>query len=308
MKLHKFRSNGKLMISGEYLVIKGATAFAVPLKKGNTLTVKEKKDSKEFLHWNTFSMEKLWNTYIFEPLKNFEILEATDLQSAEFLQKLLLSATKIKPDFKYETISKQIDCYIEFNMNWGLGSSATTISNVAYWADINPFTLNSLISKGSGYDIACARSNKPILYSKSNGYPNILEVEFSPPFLNNIYFIYLGKKQSTEKSIFDFLSNTESYSEFLVKISRISEEFVNCNDINKSISLIEEHEWFISKILGERPIKTELFPEFLGAIKSLGAWGGDFAMAISNQSSDYIYSYFFAKGFDTIFKYTELVL
>ena len=78
------------------------------------------------------------------------------------------------------------------------------------------------------------------------------------------------------------------------------------NKLNDFERLITEHESFISKILGVLPVKDKLFPDFQGAIKSLGAWGGDFilASALDKNPTDY----FKSKGFNTVLNYNELAL
>jgi len=38
----------------------------------------------------------------------------------------------------------------------GLGSSSTLIVNISKWANVDPFQVHKLISKGSGYDIAAS--------------------------------------------------------------------------------------------------------------------------------------------------------
>ena len=47
---------------------------------------------------------------------------------------------------------------MNFDKNWGLGSSSTLINNISSWAKINPYDLLWSISKGSGYDIASGQS------------------------------------------------------------------------------------------------------------------------------------------------------
>jgi hypothetical protein len=55
-------------------------------------------------------------------------------------------------------------------------------------------------------------------------------------------------------------------------------------------------------------VKLHFFPDFNGAVKSLGAWGGDFVMATHNGNPNHAVSYFRNKGFNIIFPYKELVL
>ena len=48
-----------------------------------------------------------------------------------------------------------------------------------------------------------------------------------------------------------------------------------------------------------------MFPDFDGVIKSLGAWGGDFVMVISNENPT---DYFMEKGYETVIPYEEMIL
>ena len=47
------------------------------------------------------------------------------------------------------------------------------------------------------------------------------------------------------------------------------------------------------------------FSDFDGTIKSLGAWGGDFVMIVSNSNPK---KYFESKGFTTLLHYHEMIL
>ena len=53
-------------------------------------------------------------------------------------------------------------------------------------------------------------------------------------------------------------------------------------------------------------IKDSLFPDFKGEIKSLGAWGGDFALATFQGSKEEIQKYFLNKGLDVVFGFDEM--
>ncbi len=52
-------------------------------------------------------------------------------------------------------------------------------------------------------------------------------------------------------------------------------------------------------------IQDQLFPDFDGFVKSLGAWGGDFVMAGGEGD---IPSYFRVKGYGTVLRYRDMVL
>ena len=50
-------------------------------------------------------------------------------------------------------------------------------------------------------------------------------------------------------------------------------------------------------------IKYKLFSDYPGAIKSLGAWGGDFVLATRKQAIDY----FPLKGYKTIYSWDDMI-
>ena len=67
-----------------------------------------------------------------------------------------------------------------------------------------------------------------------------------------------------------------------------------------------KHEALISEYLGLPKIQDS-FLDFPGQLKSLGAWGGDFFLAASDQTSYLIKSYFHKKGYNTIIPYKAMV-
>ena len=50
--MNKFYSNGKLLISGEYLILEGAQALAMPVKHGQCLKIEESSSSK--IIWQSY--------------------------------------------------------------------------------------------------------------------------------------------------------------------------------------------------------------------------------------------------------------
>ena len=67
----EFYSNGKLLITGEYLVLDGAKAFALPTKFGQNLIV-EKGSNKEII-WKSYDADgSLWfeDTIPFSEISN----------------------------------------------------------------------------------------------------------------------------------------------------------------------------------------------------------------------------------------------
>ena len=79
---------------------------------------------------------------------------------------------------------------------------------------------------------------------------------------------------------------------------------IKCNTFKYFTLLIDKHEELISKIIKQKTLKAELFNDFKGSIKSLGAWGGDFILVASEENP---IRYFKAKGFDVIVPYSEMI-
>ena len=156
---------------------------------------------------------------------------------------------------------------------------------------------------GSGYDIACSNLNQPILYSLKNGKRVIRKVKFNPGFRDNLYFVYLNKKQDSGKEIISYRNLNISDSD-IDKVTSISKQIIKTKSQQEFDLLLDSHEEILSTILKRDTIKKELFSDFEGSIKNLGAWGGDFVLASCSYNPS---SYFNGKGFNIIFSFNEMV-
>ena len=54
--MQEFYAHGKLLISGEYLVLKGAIALAVPTKFGQKMQIIEEPGSDNIIHWKSYDV------------------------------------------------------------------------------------------------------------------------------------------------------------------------------------------------------------------------------------------------------------
>ena len=72
--------------------------------------------------------------------------------------------------------------------------------------------------------------------------------------------------------------------------------------------LLDKHEQIMSKILHTEPVKSLYFSDFNGSVKSLGAWGGDFILAASDEVEQYVFNYFNSRNLNTIFRYDEIIM
>lgn len=293
---YSFHSNGKLLITGEYAVLDGALAFALPTQKGQTLKVIEGANENR---WQAFDANgDLW-------FDSATLTTETDQQIAQTLQKILTTATHLNPNFKDKWSHSQVQTHLEFPRLWGLGTSSTLINNIAQWAAVNPYELLFKSFGGSGYDIACAKSNTPLLYKLKGGKPHSYPLRFLFPHTYQIYFVYLNQKQNSKDGIARYRSVTKSKRKLAESITRLTEQFVLAHTVTDVCQILNEHETLISNYLSMPTVKERLFSDFNGTVKSLGAWGGDFVLAISETEDTP--AYFASKGFDTCVPYNEMI-
>lgn len=162
---------------------------------------------------------------------------------------------------------------------------------------------------GSGYDIAAASAHGPIFYKRNleNEYlPDISSATFNTDFIENIYFLYSGKKKNSREGIAAYRSKSLN-PVYLSEISSITEKVAETKKFSDFSELIKIHELLTSNHLDLVPIQKEYFSDFPGVVKSLGAWGGDFLMILSEMPKDEISSYFYKKGYQTLFSYREII-
>ncbi|MWB95789.1 GHMP kinase [Flavobacterium sp. GA093] len=300
-----FYSNGKLLITGEYLVLDGARAFALPTKFGQNLIVENGSDQE--IQWKSFNVDgKIWfeDTILFSEVINNP--EAKNETVKTTLINILHEAYLLNPNFIDNSEGYKITTELTFPKNWGLGTSSTLLNNIAQWAQIDAFTLLKNSFGGSGYDIACAQNDTPIIYNLENNFPVVEQISFNPDFTKNLYFVYLNKKQSSKAAINAYYNNKNTQLAKSITVNnKITAEILNAKSLKEFAIALEKHEIHLSNILEIQTIKEMIFPEFNGVIKSLGAWGGDFVMAVSKENPT---AYFEAKGYETILSYDEMIL
>ena len=283
------------------MVLVGAEALAIPTKMGQSLEF-EPNDSKT-LNWESWDFKnKLWFNATLDIL-DFSISNSSDEDIATRLAQILKAVRDQKNNFLRKN-GGTVKTHLEFERQWGLGTSSTLISNLARWSQTNPYKLLQNSFGGSGYDIACATAKSPLIFRKQHLDPHIERCEFEPPFKTSLYFVYLNQKKNSREAIQAFKRQNIS-EEQVAYASRLTRAVMKANTLTEFERLINEHESFISNILGVIPVKEKLFPDFQGAIKSLGAWGGDFILATGDKDTP---GYFKNKGFKVVMAYKEMLL
>jgi mevalonate kinase len=300
-----FFAHGKLLISAEYMVLHGSLALALPLHKGQTLQRLRSEDRNVF-SWDAYETESRWFSAKYNPA-TLEIIETSDQEKAENLRFLIKTLIEIDPSFQRELFTWDVETVLEFSPKWGFGSSSTLIALMAEWAEINPLDLHFRVSDGSGYDVACALAKRPILYKLREDGPHYRHVLFNPPFAKNLYFVWLGKKQSTAEHLVEMADKINPGYQEILHFTTLTQQMTEATELSEFRQLMEEHEAKLSELIKLDRVSATLFPDLPGSVKSLGAWGGDFVLIATESDSETLYSYLDKKGFNTIFRYNDLV-
>ena len=300
-----FYSNGKLLITGEYVVLDGAKAFALPTKFGQNLIFEETEG--QIIHWK--SVDSDGSIWFEDTIPFLSIVRKERFDDAKNIKNTLIEilheAYLMNTDFITSSKGYTIRTELTFPKFWGLGTSSTLINNIAQWLEIDAFELLKRSFGGSGYDIACAQNNSPVLYQLINEKPVVDKVNFKPDFSENIFFVYLNKKQNSKSAIASYYGKQGNIQTDLETINSITKRVIEAITLKEFALALQNHEIELSNILELPTVKEALFPDFEGVIKSLGAWGGDFVMCISKENPT---DYFKAKGCETVIPYGEMIL
>lgn len=303
-----FYGHGKLLLSGEYFVMDGARALALPTTVGQSMKVKYRQSYQPTLNWKSYDHSgKVWfesdyEFWHFKPIKN------QDNAKQDFVHQVLKAVRSQNPHFLRDELDVFVETKIEFPLEWGLGSSSTFIYNVAQWAYVSPFALLQKTIGGSGYDIACAQAMGPIQFRNFDNKPQWESAAFNPSFKDSLYFVYLGNKQSSELEVLKYQeTNIEGKSAIVNEISQLTMEMITTQNLVTFNKIIATHEDIVGSALKYEKVKDKYFSDYWGEVKSLGAWGGDFVLVTSDREPSVTRDYFNFKGFTTFIPFSEII-
>ncbi|MGB2129263.1 MAG: GYDIA family GHMP kinase [Flavicella sp.] len=299
--MKRFYSNGKLLITGEYAVLDGALALALPTKFGQSLEVSTL-DVPSII-WESFSVEK--NLWFQAEIEIDELHRHSDDKRITTLKKILREAMQMNPQFLSDGKGAFVQTFLTFPNNWGLGTSSTLINNIAQWAEVDAFELLHNSFGGSGYDIACAQNNSPIHYQLDGVRPNVTTVSFSPDFKEQLFFVYLNQKQDSKEGIQLYRGVETDKNDFCGAITELTKKLSETKSLGEFQDLLKTHETTVGSLLNITPLQESVFHDFNGALKSLGAWGGDFILVAGDKNTP---KYFEERGFDTVLSYSDMIL
>lgn len=298
-----FRANGKLLISGEYTILDGSLSLALPTRRGQVLHYKE--IDQDILHWRSLDIKgETWFEAHFKGAE-LAILESSDARKAEALKEMLLAASNLS--HSVYRLRGKVTTDLEFPTNWGLGSSSTLLCCIAQCFDIDPMQLHFKVSNGSGYDVACGMTDLAITYKLEDGLAEVNEIHWKPTFSASLFFVYLNTKQKSSSEVNKYQDRKSSIdlAAIVEQISALTRTMMNANSLDVFNEAIAKHEEIMSAALGYPTAKQLYFSDYKGAVKSLGAWGGDFILA-TGEAEDRMY--FVDKGFSVIQEFESLIL
>jgi mevalonate kinase len=298
-----FSAHGKFLITGEYAVLDGIPGLAVPLKLDQRLSVELTNDN--VIRWQSYNDKGERWIDIETSHEELILKRGKDMQSpiAKRLAMVLCTARDLCADFSFPQ-GFRAKTELDFDQYAGMGTSSTLVSLVSQWVGCDPFKLQFACFGGSGYDVACARVNHPIIYHYNDGQPIVQKRFFDPLFEESLFCVYLNRKQNSRESIAQF-DKSKLTDDLRAELRAMPDHLISASlDKRKFCILLERHEQIISKLIGMAPIKQELFPDFPGTIKSLGGWGGDFVLVVADQKEK---SYFIEKGYTIIYDWGQIV-
>ncbi|PCJ64173.1 MAG: GHMP kinase [Bacteroidetes bacterium] len=308
--MESYFSHGKLLITGEYVVLDGALSLAIPTKYGQRMEVEFRESEDEnTLTW--YSIDHDGETWYRE---EFLIKKSSDGQRIictnsmevcnvnEVSDKLIqiINKAMVQNPWFLTDGSYTVRTYLDFPNDWGLGSSSTLICNISKWAEVDAFELSEASFGGSGYDIAVGMLGGDILYRSPEMWEGYV---YKPAFMKSLYFVHLNQKQNSREGIAKYRSEKLD-KEVVETISAITEQLIKCDDFVEFQELITRHEEAVSSVIKMTPVKEKYFADYPFAIKSLGAWGGDFVLACGDTNTP---EYFKNKGYDTVLSYSDLI-
>lgn len=302
--MQTYYAHGKLLLTGEYVVLDGAQALALPTRWGQKMTIESHSDLNT-LHWKGWNVKgQIW----LEGEWDIHQQTWTSISHPEKAQYLELLLKYAKDELGIDFGGHLVQTYLEFDNQWGLGSSSTLVSLLAQWWHTDPYFLLYKSFGGSGYDIACATADQPILYQRSGLKVKVEPVSFIPPFRDRIAFVFLGQKQDSREGIQKYKSLPIDKTDWIAQVNDITKKILLTEELDEFEYWISLHEVIVSRALRIEKVKDRLFPDYWGAAKSLGAWGGDFILVTHEGDVEEAQEYFAQKGYEVFISYDEMIL
>ena len=235
-KGNHFFAHGKLLLTGEYAVLDGALAIALPTQYGQEMHITP--SEREGIFFRSLTQEGT-------PWYEGQLFVGDTNPITQTLERILSQAQRMQPNFLTDQ-SVHVETRLDFPREWGLGSSSTLICMIAQWAGVDPYELLWNSFGGSGYDIACARASSPILYQLTEGKAKVYPIYYNPPFAASLFFVYLNKKQNSREGIALYQGLKKNKKPLVTQLSQLTEEIYRTHSLDTFSKLLSEHEAVLS--------------------------------------------------------------
>ncbi|MEL6969390.1 MAG: GYDIA family GHMP kinase [Bacteroidota bacterium] len=302
-------ASGKLLLTGEYFVLDGALALAIPVRFGQRMEVVPG-TAKDELHWRSLNEKgEEWFSGSWLNQNGQAVLRnASDAEVRERLQQLFTAVLGQRSNGLATLFGTNVTTQVDFPREWGLGTSSTLVSLLAQQTNTNPYQLLAATFGGSGYDIACAAATTPILYQRlADDEVVVSEAEWQANYQDQIYFAYQGQKQNSREGIRHYRELGGTQPTLIDQVTELTKSFLQAQQLAEAQDILREHEAFISNVLQMETVQDQRFADFPGAVKSLGAWGGDFVMILSDWPAEQVRHYFLERDCPIVLAYAEMV-
>jgi len=309
--MQSFYAPGKILLVGEYTVTKGFEGLAVPVKSGQWMDVWEfdsPGNAEDRFIFNALdSHGASWFSESFDiarlkqnaasvqlsesknPSENSEhnsesiIKSSIESNNESHLSKLLalVPASFWKPGKSY-----RFETRLEFDRSSGLGSSSTFVQLMSNYFKLDPFQVQDLVFGGSGYDVAIAAVQKPLIYWRNEQGVHFRQWKLNSELTKDWKVVFLGNKVNSRTStsqVSDMLEDLSNDENYRMQIQKIIEIVRDAQELMALETGIEMYQMFLSQLLGMVTPYTYFGVKPLprGVCKWLGAWGGDMLLVNS---------------------------
>lgn len=274
------------MLCGEYFATLGLPCISFPTHLAQTLTVSESASAYGEIYWKARDLNhKIWLDFKF----NFDdfCFHGNAQENAHARHTLISMFALIKeqrPSLFYLPTAYHFETRATFNRNWGLGTSSTLVSLLAQWSGTEAFYLQEKIFGGSGFDVATALSDSPIVFESATKTSRVFNWDKS--WSNDWWILFTGKKQNSRNSLSGvkhLLENLKTDPQQTETLKGLLEQIITATDALSFVQKLNQLQELTSKTLGLTTAAKDLGIETseTGLCKYLGAWGGDMVLVNS---------------------------
>ena len=284
--MQTFFAPGKILLAGEYTVLLGLEAHAVPVKSGQWLeffAYNTPENQAPTVHFKALDEQgDIWleNTYDLDS-EAWRNAPARELDAFDKVLHL------VGDDFWEPQTSYRLETRLEFGRDTGLGSSSTFIALMSQCFRLDPQKLQEQIFAGSGYDVAVACLGKPLSFWRNEKGAHYRSWKLPASLTQDWHVVFLGEKVNSRKSASAILQKLQEilaepfYKQQFERVLNIVRDAETTASLEAAL---EMYQLLLAQLLEmETPYKQlQLKPVKQGLCKWLGAWGGD--MLLVNQT------------------------